>query len=414
VHPARPSQRKTKEYFMPAENLMIVQGGGPTAVFNASLASILTEALRQPRIGRIFGARSGMRGLAKAEILDLSSLQPDELLAIGNSPGAALGSSRFKPSEQDLERSVDSLRRLEIRHLIFMGGNGTMRGAEIVREFCRKSNFDVQIIGVPKTIDNDIAATDRCPGFGSAARFIAQSTLDLAMDIRALPQPVSIFETLGRDVGWLAASSTLAKLDPDDAPHLVYLPEIPFSEETFLARLDNVVSRIGWASVVVSEGIAYAGGTPVFEQRFTALRGTSTAGVVNRPLIGGVAQHLSGVVAEQLGIRCRSEKPGLIGRSCTALISPQDRADAELVGREAVRALIEGESDHMVALRSLDDPAAPAFELVPLHAPAGPSRPVAAHWLTEGPLAVTDAFRDYVRPIAGALSRYPRPLDLRL
>jgi len=390
---------------MPAENLMIVQGGGPTAVFNASLAGILTEALSQPRIGKIFGARSGMRGLAEAEILDLTNLQPDELVAIGNSPGAALGSSRFKPAEQDLERSVDCLRRMGIGHLIFMGGNGTMRGAEIVREFCRRLNFDVQIIGVPKTIDNDIAATDRCPGFGSAARFIAQSTLDLAMDIRALPQPVSIFETLGRDVGWLAASSTLAKLDPDDAPHLVYVPEIPFSQETFLARLDDVVSRIGWASVVVSEGTAYAGGRPVFEQRMP-----SRTGAVNRPLIGGVAQYLSGVVAEQLGIRCRSEKPGLIGRSCTALISPQDRADAELVGREAVRALMQGQTDKMVALGPLDDAAAPAFALVPLHAPAGPSRSLPAHWLSDGPLAVTDAFRDYVRPIVGELSRYPRTL----
>jgi 6-phosphofructokinase 1 len=388
---------------MPAENLMIVQGGGPTAVFNASLASIITEALRQPRICKIFGARSGMRGLAEAEVLNLSSLQPDELLSLANSPGAALGSSRFKPTEQDLERSVDFLRRMEIRHLIFMGGNGTMRGAETVREFCRKLNFDVQIIGVPKTIDNDIAATDRCPGFGSAARFIAQSTLDLAMDIRALPQPVSIFETLGRDVGWLAASSTLAKLDPEDAPHLVFVPEIPFAQETFLARLDDVVSRIGWASVIVSEGTAYAGGTPVFEQRIT-----SRAGVVHRPLIGGVAQYLSGVVAEELGIRCRSEKPGLIGRSCTALISTQDRADAELVGREGVRALMQGETDKMVALRSLADAAGSAFELVPLHASAGPSRSLPAHWLTDGPLAVTDAFCDYARPIVGELSRYPR------
>jgi 6-phosphofructokinase 1 len=187
------------------------------------------------------------------------------------------------------------------------------------------------------------------------------------------------------------------------ARHLVYVPEVPFSQEAFLARLDNVVSRIGWASVIVSEGTAYAGGAPVFEQRITP-----KTGVVNRPLIGGVAQYLSGVVAEQLGIRCRSEKPGLIGRSCTALISPQDRADAELVGREGVRALIRGDTDKMVALRSLDDPAAPAFELIPLHAAAGPSRFLPAHWLTNEPLAVTDAFRDYVRPIVGELSRYRR------
>ena len=199
---------------------------------------------------------------------------------------------------------------MDVRQLVFMGGNGTMAGAAIVSDFCRKQKFDVQIMGVPKTIDNDIAATDRCPGFASAARYVAQSTLDLSMDIRSLPQPVSIFETLGRDVGWLSASSTLSRVDPDDAPHLVYVPEVAFSVEKFLGDLDAVVSRIGWAVVVVSEGICYGDGTPVFEQQLPS-RNSSP----NRPLIGGVAQHLSGVVGrEHLGIRCRSEKPGLIGR----------------------------------------------------------------------------------------------------
>jgi 6-phosphofructokinase len=397
-----------EDHRVPAGNLMIVQGGGPTAVFNTSLAAILTEAQHQPRIGHIYGARFGMQGLPHADILDLTHLSPGDLLAIRNSPGASLGSSRFKPEEQDLARSIDHLRRLDIRFLIFMGGNGTMRGAQLVGDFCRKLDFDIQIIGVPKTIDNDIAATDRCPGFASAARFIAQSTLDLAMDIRSLPQPVSIFETLGRDVGWLAASSTLARHHPDDAPHLVYVPEIPFSRDTFLSNLDAIVTRLGWAVVVVSEGTAYADGTPVFEQQIASGKQQP-----NRPLIGGVAQHLSGVVAQALSIRCRSEKPGLIGRSSMAHVSAQDQADAELVGREAVRALAAGETDQMVALRSLSDQAAPASELVPLHAAASARRPIPTAWLTDGPLAVTDAFRDYARPILGSLNVYPPPLSAR-
>ena len=391
---------------MVVENLMIVQGGGPTAVFNASLASVITEALAHPRIGKIFGVRSGMKGLAEGEVFDLSHFTAGELLSMRNSPGAALGSSRFKPTEDDLERCLTHLRRLDVRHLVFMGGNGTMRGAEVVRTFCKNAHFEISIIGVPKTIDNDIAATDRCPGFGSAARFVAQCTLDLAMDIRSLPQPVSIFETLGRDVGWLAASSTLAKVDADDAPHLVYVPEIPFSRETFLSNLDRVVSRLGWAVVIVSEGTAYADGTPVFEQRVASAKGTQ-----NRPLIGGVAQYLSGMVTENLGLRCRSEKPGLIGRSSMAHISMQDRADAELVGREGVRALMAGETDQMVSLRPLGDGAARSFALVPLHAAAAGSRAIPSDWLTDDPLAVSDAFRNYVRPMVGELSHYPRPLS---
>jgi 6-phosphofructokinase 1 len=388
---------------MAAENLMIVQGGGPTAVFNASLAGIIAEAQGQARIGRIFGALSGMKGLASAEIFDLSSLTPDELRALGKSPGAALGSSRFKPSEEDLERSIGHLRRLGVRHLIFTGGNGTMRGAEIVRRVCRELHFDVQIVGVPKTIDNDIAVTDRTPGFGSASRFVAQSTLDLAMDIRALPQPVSIFETLGRDVGWLAAASTLARREPEDAPHLVCIPEIPFVRERFLDDLDRVVSRLGWAVVVVSEGTAYADGTPVFEQRMASAKNAA-----NRPLIGGVAQYLAGVVAENLGLRCRSEKPGLIGRSSSALVSPLDRADAELVGREGVRALVGGHSDVMVALRPVDDPSGVAFELAPLHAVAGVRRAIPRAWLTDDGRAVSEEFRRYAGPLTGELVYYPR------
>jgi len=346
-----------------------------------------------------------MKGLSSADIIDLSPLKSQDLASLRNSPGAALGSSRFKPSEQDLLHCVEHLRRLDVGYLVFMGGNGTMRGADLFQRFCCDEDFDLQIIGVPKTIDNDIAATDRCPGFASAARFVAQSTLDLSMDVRSLPQPVSIFETLGRDVGWLAASSTFARRNSDDAPHLVYIPEIPFSKEAFLRDLDNVVSRIGWAVVVVSEGVQYADGSRVFEQKFTS-QNTST----NRPLIGGVAQYLSGVVGEILGIRCRSEKPGLIGRSCTAQVSRQDLEDAELVGRTGVRALISGESGKMVALSPLGD-GGQLTALVPLSEAGGSHREIPAHWLSEGPLAVSGAFRDYLSPLVGELSYYPRPLS---
>jgi 6-phosphofructokinase len=392
---------------MPRENLMIVQGGGPTSVFNASLAATIAEALAQPRIGRIFGARFGMKGLATADSIELTHLTPADLHTLRHSPGAALASSRFKPTEQDLEQAVTHLRRLDIRHLIFLGGNGTMSGAARFSDFCRQCKLDLQVIGVPKTIDNDISETDRCPGFASAARFVAQSTLDLAMDIRSLPQPVSIFETLGRDVGWLAAASTLAKRDADDAPHLVYVPEIPFGQQTFLDSLDSIVSRVGWAVVVVSEGIGDAAGNPVFEQK-TA----SPKNPLNRPLIGGVAQYLSGIVAENLGIRCRSEKPGLIGRSCIAQVSGQDRSDAELVGREGVRALLAGQTDCMVSLCSLDGHSETEFKLVALRH-AGTRRALPVEWLSTGPIPFNDAFLRYLSPIVGDLSYYPSPLSER-
>jgi ATP-dependent phosphofructokinase / diphosphate-dependent phosphofructokinase len=385
---------------MSSGNLMIVQGGGPTAVFNTSLSSIVTEALQQARIGRIFGARSGMQGLSSGNIIDLSALAPSHLAAIAASPGAALGTSRFKPTDKDLERCIEHLRQLDVRFLIFMGGNGTMKSAHMFSEFARSAGLELQVVGVPKTIDNDIAATDRCPGFGSAARFVAQSTLDLSMDIRSLPQPVSIFETLGRDVGWLAAAAALARRDPEGAPHLIYLPEIAFSMSSFLADLDAVVSRIGWAVVVVSEGIADKEGVPVFEQKIS-----SSKGAQNRPLIGGVAQYLSGVVAQQLGIRSRSEKPGLIGRSSVAHVSEQDRQDAILVGREGVRALVSGARDVMIALEAL--PASGStHRLVPLAELAGASRRIPEAWLSASGSTVTESFLQYMRPIVGELTHH--------
>lgn len=385
-------------------NLLIVQGGGPTPVFNASLAAIVGEALTHPRFGKIFGAHFGMMGLAAGELLDLSQLSSDALRELRNSPGAALGSSRFKPTKDDLLHIVELVRAREIRYIVFMGGNGTMGGAARFSDLCRAHQLDVQIIGVPKTIDNDLAATDRCPGFGSAGRFVAQSTLDLAMDIRSLPQPVSIFETLGRDVGWIAASATLAKRSADDAPHLVYVPEIPFSQDGFLSAVDDVVRRIGWAVVIVSEGTRYADGQPVFEQTIAGHNGTP-----NRPLIGGVAQYLSGLVGEQLGIRCRSEKPGLIGRSSRANVSAQDLQDADLVGREGVRALLAGATDQMVALREIGAADGAATELVPLQRVGGHRRAIPEEWLSTDGLAVTDAFRSYARPLIGELTMYPDP-----
>lgn len=385
---------------------MIVQGGGPTAVFNASLSSVIAEAIDQPEIGRVLGARLGVRGLVQGDIVDLSLMTPEELRILRNSPGAALGSSRFQPNEDDLHRMVACLRRLDIRSLIFMGGNGTMRGAEVVSAFCRAVDFEVGVIGVPKTIDNDIVATDRCPGFGSAARYIAQSTRDLGMDIRSLPQPVTILETMGRSVGWVAGASTLARESDDDAPHLVYLPELPFHQDRFLADLDKIVTKQGWAVVVVSEGIRNVDGSLVYE-----MSDPSQLDPLKRPMTGGVGQFLAGVVSQNLRIRCRSEKPGLLGRASIAHVSIQDQKDAELVGRSGVRALLAGETDKMVALRSLKDAGELGYDLVPLSAAAGMDRAIPAEWLSDGPLAVTDQYREYLRPLVGELYRYSPALS---
>jgi ATP-dependent phosphofructokinase / diphosphate-dependent phosphofructokinase len=386
---------------MSGGNLMIVQGGGPTAVFNASLASAIAEANCQPGIKRVIGARFGVRGLVNGDTIELGQMTGRELERLERSPGAALGSSRYSPAEEDFDRMVSHLRRLDVRQMIFMGGNGTMHGAGLVAEHCRAAGFEVQTIGVPKTADNDIAGTDRCPGYASAARYIAQSTRDLGMDIRGLPQPVTILEVIGRSIGWPAAASVLAKADESDAPHLVYVPERAFDAEDFLARLDGIVSRQGWAVVVVTEGLRNGDGSLVYE-----LADPSQADPLKRPMTGGVGQHLANMVGAKLKIRCRTEKPGLLCRSSGVLASAQDRKDAVLVGRAGVQALAAGETEKMVSLRPLRDPGERGYDLVPFSEVTGVARPLPQEWLTEGPLPVGRAFLEYLRPLVGELFEY--------
>lgn len=383
------------------KNLLIIQGGGPTAVFNASLSAIIGQQQMQEPHGRIFGAHFGMQGFVEDNLINLGALSANALLHMRSSPGAALGSSRFAPTPEHLDACLRILQQRNIRQIIFLGGNGTMTGAQKFSDFCRDRNFEVQVMGSPKTIDNDICATDRCPGFASAARFVAQSTLDLAADLRSLHQPVSILETLGRDVGWLAAASTLAKRDPDDAPHVVCIPEVPFHLDRFLGAIEDTVARLGWASAVVSEGTAYADGTPIFEQRFRS------SGAPMRPLIGGVAQYLSGLVAQHLGLRCRSEKPGLIGRSSSMHVSQRDLADAEQTGLSCVFALAAGETNQMVSLLAWNDGTTlPQTTLIPLRAAAGCRRTIPNEWLSDTATLANSSFRAYAEPLVGELQSH--------
>lgn len=391
---------------MTERNLLVVQGGGPTQVFNATLAAIVDESQARGAFNRILGARSGITGLIKGGVADLTGLSKTDLALLRASPGAALGSSRAKPTEEDHGKLVDFLRHNEVRDLLFSGGNGTMRGAETVSRYCRASGYDVRVLGVPKTVDNDIANTDRCPGYASAARYIAQSTRDLGMDVRSLPQPVSILETMGRCVGWLAAATAAGKRDEREAPHLVYLPERPFAMDEFLASLDRIVARQGWAIVAVAEGLRDCKGQYVYQMADPA-----QSDPLQRPITGGVAQFLAEAVARNLKMRCRSEKPGLLGRASMLHASAQDQKDADLVGRGAVRALLDGESEKMVALLPLKTNGEAACELVPLEHVAEVERPIPAEWIAEGAIPVKDSFFRFLAPLIGELVPYCEPLS---
>ena len=345
-----------------------------------------------------------MEGLVRSDWIDLSSISTSDLERLRLTPGATLGSSRHKPGDSDFEQIVTNLARHNVRALLVIGGNGSLRGAHAIACAADRAGSGLTVIGIPKTIDNDIPNTDRCPGFGSAARYVAQSVRDLGMDLRALPQPVSIYETMGRSIGWLAGASALAKLDERSAPHLVYLPERPFIMDQFLGALDRTVKRLGWAVVVVTEGIKTAEGKPVFE-----ISDATQRDALNRALTGGVGNYLASVVTCELKIRCRCEKPGLCGRASMLHVSEQDLADAELVGRAGVRGALEGRHGHAVSLRPLCDSGA-GYEYVPLESMAG-ERPVPSGWLAEPEAGgVTPDFVRYAAPIVGDLVPYLVPL----
>jgi 6-phosphofructokinase 1 len=316
-----------------------------------------------------------------------------------STPGAALGTTRYTPAAADMDRILNQLECHDVRWLILIGGNGSVRGAHAISEAARHAGRDLCVVAAPKTIDNDIAGTDRCPGYGSAARYVAQSVRELAADVRSLPQPVSIFETMGRTAGWLAAASVLGKRDEADAPHLVYLPERAFDVDSFIADVDRVVTRRGWAIVVVGEGLRKADGGVVHENGDASQRDDC-----NRALPGDVSAMLAQVVTRALKIRCRSEKPGLCGRASVLHIAAQDQNDAELVGSAAVRAALKGHDDCLVSLR----PLAPfqqgnEHQLLPLQSAIGADRTLPDAWLETSDISVGPAFVQYARPIVGEL-----------
>lgn len=382
-----------------AHSLMIVQGGGPTAVFNTSLVAAIEKARSSATFRNIYGARYGAAGLARGEVCDLNMVTDAELSRLQDTPGAALGSSRFKPSEADLHRQIEVLRMLDVHSILFMGGNGTMHGARLFMDFCAAQSYALEVIGIPKTVDNDLAGTDRSPGFASAARFVAQATQELGLDLRSLPQPVTIMETMGRAVGWLAAASVLARTGAATAPHIVLIPEIAFEYENFLRQVEDAVARQGWAVVVTAEGIRRADGSLVYSVVDPAQQDS-----LKRPFTGGVARHLAEAVARELKMRCRSETPGLLGRSSIAHRSAQDVEDAITVAAAGVQALVDGQSGNMVALTPLGS--AERTVLVPLERVANIERSIPTTWLDAGPLAVNENFRQYLLPLIGELPQY--------
>jgi ATP-dependent phosphofructokinase / diphosphate-dependent phosphofructokinase len=387
-------------------HLLIGQSGGATAVINASLVGAVRAALASDAVDGIYGARHGIEGVLRRDVIDLRAEPAATWDALLNTPSAALGSCRYKLRPEDPERALAVLRTLEVRHLLYIGGNDSADTTHRIALAAQAAGYDLNVICVPKTIDNDLPLTDHCPGYGSAARFIAQAVMDSALCTAAIPDhyPVKIIEVMGRDAGWLAAAGALGKARLEDAPHLIYVPERPFARERFLADVRAVHAAVGYVVVVVAETVRDEAG-----DQLGAL-GHQGADAFGHRLLSGAAQAMVALVRDELGLRARFDKPGDLQRMSGAHVSTTDRAEAHEVGAAAVRAALAGESDRMVTLERAPGPGyACTTGLAPLAAVANHVRALPAEYLDAAGTGVAPAFHAYAAPLLGEpLPRYGR------
>ena len=323
-------------------NVLVVHGGGPTSVMNASLYGVLKEAERHSQIGAVYGAIGGVEGILKENLLNLSEFQGAKELLL-HTPGSAIGSSRYPVTEEDYNKTPIILKKYNIKYILPNGGSGTMDTCGKIYKSCIEAGYtDIKVVGIPKTIDNDIAITDHTPGFGSAARYLAATVREVAEDVKSLPIHVCIIEALGRNAGWITAASVLARRKKGDAPHLIYTPERPFKEEEFLTDVKKLYDKLGGVVVVVSEGLKKEDGTPVVDPIYKTDRAV---------YYGDVSAHLANLVIKRLGIKARNEKPGLCGRASIAWQSPVDCQEAQLAGEKALEAAIKGHTGVMIGFK---------------------------------------------------------------
>lgn len=390
-----------------AANLIVGQSGGCTAAINATLAGVLTEAAAQPAIDRVFGMANGVQGLLEGDLYDLTAQPAEVLVRLSHTPSAALGSCRFKPSDEQIDTLLTRLAQLEVRYFLYIGGNDSADTSARLDGAARARGYELFVIGLPKTIDNDLPFTDHCPGYGSAARYLAISTLEAGLDTEAMHRfdPVKIIEVMGRDAGWLAAAAALGKRDEADAPHLIYFPEYHLRTEAFLADVEAVYRRVGYVVAIVPERITDPEGNIV-----AASTEPTFVDAFGHAYFDSPARYLCQEVTRRLHLRARFDKPGTLQRMSIPLSSSSDLAEAAMAGRDGVRLAAAGFSGSMVTLVRQPGPTyVCSTGTAPLDEVANEVKPLPAAFVNEARNFVTPAFWDYALPLLGdPLPRYAR------
>ncbi len=390
--------------------VLVAQGGGPTAVINQSIVGVTLEARKFTQVKAVYGAIHGVRGILEEEFIDLTRETTHNLEQIADTPSSGLLSTRDKPDEEYCTRMFKVMRKHDIRYFFYVGGNDSADTVRIINEQAESAGYDFRALHIPKTIDNDLAVNDHCPGFGSAARFVAQAFMGLNLDNSALPG-VLIGVVMGRHAGFLTAASALARKYVDDGPHLVYVPERAFSMERFLGDVDRVYKEHGRCIVAVSEGIQDENGESI---------ATKLAGEIERDAHGNVqlsgtgalGDRLCDAVKESLKIkRVRSDTFGYLQRSFLGVVSNRDAHEAREVGEIAVQYAMWDDVNGSVVIRRPVLSYSASYDLVHIREVAGKTRHMPDEFISPEGNQVTSAFQTYCRPLVG--SNFPEPHRLR-
>ena len=383
------------------------QSGGPTSVINASAYGVIKTALEASEITNVYGAAHGIVGIINGTLFDLGQEDPDELKLLLNTPSSELGSCRYKMADpekddSDYKRILEVFKKFDIRYFFYNGGNDSMDTCEKVSRFLEKAGWECRVIGVPKTIDNDLVGTDHCPGFPSAAKYVATTVAEVYKDAHVYDTgAITLIEIMGRHAGWLTGASALAKLS-NAPPDLIYMPEIPFDMEKFLTDVETVYKVKNKCLIAVSEGIQYSDGSFVSEAKTSATDGFGHA------QLGGLAAMLSGIIKQRTGAKVRGIELSLLQRCAAHLASQTDIDESYLAGKSAVLSALSGETGKMVAFTRGGEGGdyRCGITLQPFDVCANAEKTVPREWINEAGTFVTQEFIDYALPlIAGENSR---------
>jgi len=380
--------------------VLVAQGGGPTAVINQSLVGVVLESRKSPQVTSVYGAVYGVRGILNEDFLDLTQETTHNLEQVAITPSSALFSTRDKPDEKYCKEMIQVMRAHDVRYFFYVGGNDSADTVRIVNEQAKKSDYEFRAIHVPKTIDNDLTVNDHTPGYGSAARFVAQALIGANLDNAALPG-VYIAVIMGRNAGFLTAASAMARKYPDDGPHLIYLPERPFSVDKFLKDVRQVYDRFGRCVVAASEGIIDSEGKPIITKLVDRVE-KDAHGNIQLSGTGALGDLLAHQVKQHLNIkRIRSDTFGYLQRSFFGCVSDVDQHEAREVGERAVQFALWHNMDgsvsiHRTGFYSVD------YRLSPLEAIAAKTRRMPDEFINQEGNDVTDAFTSYVQPLLGS------------